>query len=341
MITLNPSAEQRQIVESVEDFLKARLPVERFRDASQGPGAAERREWPRFVELGWFGFALPEEQGGVGLTLAEQALVFRELGRHLVSPAVFATGIGAQVAALAGKSELAGTLLNGQARCALGIAFDGATVGENLGGEWQVVDGDEAQYVLVWSEAGVALADVATLAQARKVDPIDEAVSMQRGFLSGAATLFLPARTSPLRQDIEVLIAAQLAGAAEAVGRLASDYARIREQFGRPIGAFQGVAHACADMAMRSEVAWAQTKFAALAVRDRRPDAELQLSSALLMAADAAYQNATRAIRVHGGIGFTADCDAHRYLKRAVLLRQAAGGLRIHQARLLAAAPAI
>ena len=83
-------------------------------------------------------------------------------------------------------------------------------------------------------------------------------------------------------------------------------------------------------------MAWVQTKFAALALRDGRADARFQIAAASLVAADAAFQNATMSIRVHGGIGFTADCDVHHYLKRTVLLRQAAGGAVRQREHLLA-----
>lgn len=340
MITLQPNEEQRQILASVEDFLASRLPVDRLRDRTRPAGEAERNAWSQIADLGWFAFALTEEQGGLGLSVAEQALVYRELGRHVVSPSVFATSIAAEAAAIAGNSELAAGFAEGKRRCAMGIPFAGASVGASVAGEWQVVDPDGAASVLVWNDAGVAVVEASSLADARSVQPIDQAVAMQHGRFAATAEAFVPAAKAALRLKIEVLLAAQLSGAADAAARLAADYARIREQFGKPIGVFQGIAHACADMTMRAEVAWAQTKFAAIAVRDGRADAAMQVASAVLMAAEAALENGARGIRVHGGIGFTADCDAHHFLKRAVLLRQAAGGVRTHQTRMLEATPA-
>jgi alkylation response protein AidB-like acyl-CoA dehydrogenase len=89
-------------------------------------------------------------------------------------------------------------------------------------------------------------------------------------------------------------------------------------------------------MALRSRAALAQTAFAAIAERDGRPDATFQVAAAAIVASDAALLNATMAIRVHGGLGFTAECDVHHYLKRAHLLERLAGGRRRNQVELLA-----
>ena len=346
MINLVPTAEQQQVIDSVTDFLKNKLPVERLRDRKIAPGAAERREWQQMAGLGWFGFGLPEDLGGIGFSLAEETLAFREFGRNLVSPAVLAATLGAQVAARAGQRELADAILSGAERPALGIptgaAGEFALSAKSADGELHLVDAQDVKLVLVWNDAGAALIRRADLKNIVAVEPMDMTITLERGTAHATSPVaFVAATAEPLPLRANLLVSAIMVGMAEAARDLAAEYAKIREQFGKPIGSFQAVAHQCADMAVRAEAAWVQTKFAALAARDRRSDAVFQASAASLLASEAAFRNATLSIRVHGGIGYTADCPVHHYLKRALLLRRAVGGAQVQGARLLAEEAAV
>ena len=102
----------------------------------------------------------------------------------------------------------------------------------------------------------------------------------------------------------------------------------LRTQFDQPIGSFQAIKHKCADMAIAAEMAWAQTTYAALALHEARADAPFQATAAKAVAGRGAVNNASTNIQVHGGIGFTEDHHAHRFLKRARLLDLASGTLR-------------
>jgi alkylation response protein AidB-like acyl-CoA dehydrogenase len=136
------------------------------------------------------------------------------------------------------------------------------------------------------------------------------------------------------------LIAAQLAGIAEATCAMSVDYAKERQQFGQPIGSFQAVKHRCADMAARAEAAITQTRWAALTVDDSAQStgsAAFEVESARVMATRAAVANAEVNIQNHGGIGFTWEHPAHRFVTRARLLELSGGSLADHQAALLAA----
>jgi alkylation response protein AidB-like acyl-CoA dehydrogenase len=128
-----------------------------------------------------------------------------------------------------------------------------------------------------------------------------------------------------------------LCGVGEEARDQAARYAKERFQFGRAIGVFQAVKHRCADMAVRSEAAWSQTVYAALALRDGHADAGLHVSSAKVLATDAAIENASSNVQVHGGYGFTTEFDAHLLVKRAHVLDRMAGLARIHVATVLAA----
>src|SRR5690606_38482470 len=107
-----------------------------------------------------------------------------------------------------------------------------------------------------------------------------------------------------------------------------------------PIGAFQAIKHICADMGMRAYAAEAQVRMAAAAATDAPETAGFQMDATAVTVLRAARDNGADAIQVHGGIGFTAECDAHVYLKRAHLLGQVLGGLEAGRCDLLAhAAP--
>jgi hypothetical protein len=192
--------------------------------------------------------------------------------------------------------------------------------------------------------AGLSSAHGAGLYTRQSLGPIttreslDASVTLGRAPIIGKPSHWIEASREALPRRAELLVAAQLTGMAEAARDMAAGYAKLRVQFGKPIGSFQSVAHHCADMALRAEAATSQLYFAAIAERDGRADATHQVAAALLVAGDAAFQNATLNIRVHGGIGFTAECDAHNFLKRTVLYRAITGGAAPHQQRLLATA---
>jgi alkylation response protein AidB-like acyl-CoA dehydrogenase len=112
------------------------------------------------------------------------------------------------------------------------------------------------------------------------------------------------------------------------------EYAKLREQFGRPIGSQQAIKHHCANMAIAARCARDQVGFAAVAVDEGRADATLQVESALFVAGRAALDNAGANIQIHGGIGFSDEADPHLLLKRAQVLLAVAGGLEAANVRL-------
>ena len=132
-----------------------------------------------------------------------------------------------------------------------------------------------------------------------------------------------------------VLVASQLAGIAAATAEQSTQYAKDREQFGRPIGSFQAVKHRCADMAVRSDAATSLVRYASLSVVDGLDAAGFHTHAARTMAADAAVANSQINVQNHGGIGFTWEHTAHRYVTRAQVLSRTLGDRRSHLALLL------
>jgi alkylation response protein AidB-like acyl-CoA dehydrogenase len=312
IVDLIPDEDQSAIEDTIVSFLADVLPVERLRDAANHGGAAEASVWGQLCELGLFGLGLPEDQGGLGLGLPEEALVARALGRHLVSPSVLA-----QLCAphLATDEATRDALISGEARAAFGIA------------EGYVLDGVDAQWVVVFGPGGALLRARGDLTLASTDGGLDHTLQFER--IEGGAGNAQPA----LR--IEVLVAAYLVGMAQATTDMAVEYAKTREQFGQPIGAFQAIKHSCADMATRASAADAQTLFAATVFGAGMDDA-VEASAARVLAKRAAFENAKANIQTHGGMGFTAECDAHLFLKRAMVMDMLGSDARARRAALTA-----
>jgi hypothetical protein len=250
--------------------------------------------------------------------MIEEMLAAREFGRVVASPALCAGILGAHVAARAGASDLVERILGGHAAVGLMIAVPAKPGGAS---EVNLVEARGAELLLYWNESGAGLVARDVYAAATVHSSLDDSVCVERASRATAPPLaWVPVEDAPIPARAALLICAQMVGIAEGVKDLAVAYAKLRQQFGQPIGAFQAIKHACAEMAVQCEVAYAQTFFAALAVNSGRSDGAFQLAAAGLLTADAALRNARMGIQIHGGVGFTADCRAHRYLKRAHLL---------------------
>ncbi len=333
---LLPSPEQEQIVDAAVTFLKGELPVERLRDPrARADGAAA---WTRLAELGCFALGWNREDG-FGLTLIDAALLYRELGRHLVPPAALGAALGATVATAAGERDLASAIRDGRMRVGIAVRPSGTVGGTRLtDGPFLLIDAEDAELFLGWSESEAVLIPVSGLEPISRKDALDPGIAIAVSSVPRVSVAAAIATADlPVHRAGTVLAAAMLVGIAEATRDLSVSHAKTREQFGRPIGAFQAVKHACADMAVRCEAAAPQVWMAALSADAARPDADFQAAAAKLVATEAAVANSAAAIQVHGGMGITAECLVHFYLKRAHVLDAIGGSLRDQQARVLAA----
>jgi alkylation response protein AidB-like acyl-CoA dehydrogenase len=338
MWDLLPSEDERMIAGSVRDYLAGELPLERLRPAA-GP-VDPARAWRGMAELGWFGVGLPEAAGGGGLGLVEEMLIQRECGGHLVSPMALATVLAGHVAHHAGDAAFAAELAAGSAPVALTI--DAGPAREGTSREVIALDWMGGERLHYWNAQGMGLFDGAAFADVRAGDCFDESLSLHAGRLaSDRAALWVTTDERPLALHAQVLLAAALVGLAEQACELAVGYAKVREQFGKPIGSFQAIKQRCADMAVRQRLSWHQTSLAALKLAAGAEDAALQVASAKLLAAEAAHENGRACVQIHGGIGFQSECDAHWFLKRARVYDQAGGAMAEQRRRIIAAdAPA-
>ena len=311
MMNLAPSPDQVEIASSTATFMAKELPVFRVRELAADPHAdvIDEATWLQCAELGWLGLSLSEEQGGIGLGLAEEAMLFRELGRGLAPGPFRSSVLGARVAALAGESSLVDEIVSGQRR-----------VGMQIGDV--AIDVRPGDLVLIVDEDGGSLTEVVDVEPLSGVDPCT-----RFGRVIGGEKV-AQIEDPTLIDRARVLAAAELLGIIEAISDMSASYAQTRTQFGKAIGSFQAVKHRCADMAIAAYATVGQVFQAALLVDAGAPDAAFHAASAYVLATNGARTSAADNIQNHGGIGYTWEHDAHLYLKRAFLLENLLGPQR-------------
>ena len=289
--------------------------------------------WAAMVEQGWTGIAVPESLGGVGLGTVEAAVLLEQAGAHLAPVPLLQ-----QLAALAvladgpwGERLLSGEAIACVARTPLTRSADGSVSGRTE----PVIYGARADVLVVPADDDLVAVDLSGVA--RSPEPaMDQTRELAWIDLEAApATAVGGAQEAAAHLDRgAVFHSAEMLGAAESVMNLAVEYAKVREQFGRPIGSFQAVKHRCADMLVDVEGMRSAAYHAAWAIGAGTDDAPTAAATAKIWCSDAAVRVAESALQVHGGIGFTWEADVHLYLKRAQLDQTAFGDARHHRARL-------
>lgn len=314
--------EQQHLSETARDL--AARGREHARALLEGGDLEE--EPTRSLFTGFAGLAVPEDAGGMGGTLVDLAIVVHELARS-VTPTPFVThAMAVQVATSAGLDVAEAA--RGDERWAL--ADVGPRLeGSRLTGTAEVVrDGRSCDAVVVVDpEERVA---VAVPSERRDRDSLDPTRPLADLVLDGDVVGSGDGASAGLRRATAVL-AADLVGVGRGAVDLAAEYARVREQFGQPIGRFQGVAHQLADAFTGVELAWSLALYACWAVADDAPDAAEAVHAAKQRAGEAAIHAAERCTQVHGGIGITWEADPHLYLRRALADDAWLGNAREHR----------
>ncbi|MEY2570379.1 MAG: hypothetical protein QOE63_729 [Acidimicrobiaceae bacterium] len=312
--------EQIELMATVRRLLGAHAPISPYVRAFVGGQAWTRdRAWAQLAAIGATGILVPVEHGGLGLGLVDATLVAEAAGAALYPGPWLASAVGA-AAALRGATDTA--LLEAiAAGTTIGtIAIDGhfsVDGGRITGAARQVLDGTRADVVLVPVEGGLhAVRADATLATTTSLDRSREISELT---MTGAPAERVgdwdAARARRTRRSLLVAMAADALGAADSVMRIAVAYAKERQQFGQPIGAFQAVQHLCVDMYETVELARGSVLHAAWAL-DVGAEGAGTAVDRLKAFADRMVTVADIAIQVLGGIGYTWEHDAHLYLKR-------------------------
>jgi len=322
---LMQSEDQDAIQETVRSFLLDRLPLERTRalaaDFATGKGAGELAAiWRDAGSLGFFGLGLSQERGGAGFSVTEEMILFQEIGRVLAPGPWLGSVVAAGVVADAGERA---AIVAGDRPCALvavgsGDRFEvsGAVA---TGSFARVSDVGFGQALLVRADEGwfyVRRSDDWRVEASRSLDPTRPLASLS--FAAAECTeVASGAAAGRLDDRVTALSCAEAIGGIESTVEMSVEYCKVRTQFGKPIGSFQAVKHRCADMAVRAEVARSATIYAVVSLRDEAADAAHHVAVAKLMCGDAYLKNGADNIQNHGGMGFTWECDAHLYMKRA------------------------
>ncbi len=340
---LLPSQEQLELPALAAEFFADQMPISLIRERQAEPAAVTREMWAAAAELGLLGVSAAEDIGGLGLGLDDEVLLFREIGRHLVPGPFIASVLGARMAALAGDAGLARKIVAGDAIVGLAQRRSGAELAAAgpLTGQFDLFDAADTDYLLHVAPSGAALVETADAGDVQLVDCIDPGTRLATAAVDGApVACWVPSEAEPLLLRGLALASAVLVGISQAVTDMSVEHAKNRVQFGRPIGVNQAVKHACVDMAVAAEAALQQTLFGAISLRSGRADAEFQVLAAKVVSGRAAIDNAAQCIQVHGGMGYTAEHNAHLYLKRAHVLDCFFSSSRKSLSALLAAGPA-
>ncbi|MET9789911.1 acyl-CoA dehydrogenase family protein [Streptomyces canus] len=346
------SEEQDELRKVVRSFLAKHSDEATVRRLAADPQGHDPVAWRRMAgELGLQGLAVPEEYGGSGFGYVDLGIVFEEAGRALLGGPYFATVALAAEALLRCADEQARHdflpgIASGETVATLALTEDSGHWDEQgirltavsdetgawrlTGGKTYVPDGHLADLLLVAARtpSGISLLAVETadapgltrtplptLDQTRKQARIEFTDTPAR--LLGPEGAAWPALKRTLATAAVLLAAEQVGGAAAALDA-AVEYAKIREQYGRPIGSFQGIKHKCADMLMEIESA-RSAAYGGLWALDAGDETEIAIAAALAQAfcSEVFTKVAADNIQVHGGIGFTWEHPAHLYFKRA------------------------
>ena len=346
---LSTTAEQDELRASVRRFLADRAPLTRVRELMESGDGTDRGVWEQAgTQLGLQGLAVPEAYGGAGFSFGEQAIVLEEFGAALYGGPYLASAVLAATALLTSPDEgarrdLLPGIASGEVIATLAFTEDDGSwdpaaismpavkngTGWRLSGHKSfVLDGHSAGLLLVVASttaglslfavdgtaAGLTKTALPTLDQTRKLARLE--FSDVPGRLIGSPGDAAAMLDRTLDTAAIALAAEQLGGAQRALD-MAVEYAKIRHQFGRPIGSFQVIKHRCADLLLEVESLRSAVSYAAAAVAESSAEVPVIAPLVKAYASETFFHVAAENIQIHGGIGFTWEHDAHLYFKRA------------------------
>ncbi|MBI1181750.1 MAG: acyl-CoA dehydrogenase [Alphaproteobacteria bacterium] len=360
------SHEQEQFRDSLARFLRDKSPTSAVRKLMATDRGYDPAVWRQLCDdLGVAGLHLPEDVGGSGYGPVELGIALEEQGRALLCAPYLASAVMAGYAVLLGgteaqRAELLPGIAGGTTIATLAVteseglwragdvrlAATASGDGFRLNGRKRfVVDGQNADLLVVAGRTGKGVSLFAVDAAAegvsrRAVPPMDPTRKLAEIVFDDAPSRLLGAEgEAPLEAILDAVLVAfahEMIGGAQALLDSAVAYAKLRVQFGRPIGSFQAIKHRCADLLVQVELAKAAVYQAAQLLADGE-DATVAASQAKAVAAEAYMHAARECIQFHGGIGFTWENDTHLWFKRAKSSEVFLGAPREHRERMLQA----
>jgi alkylation response protein AidB-like acyl-CoA dehydrogenase len=343
------TAEHDELRQTVRRFLERESSEARVRALMETPTGYDERIWKRMAEeLALPGLVVPERYGGAALGAVELAIVMEEMGRVLfcgpyLSTAVLSVYALLQVGTEEAKGRLLREIASGATICATALgqstggpaSHDAACRATRETGGWRlegsvdfVVDGHVADVLLVVARTadglglfrvegdapGVRRTALPALDLTRKLSRLDFSGAPGASISGGDIS---PELDGVLALTLGALCAEQVGGAQRCL-ETATEYAKTRLQFGRPIGSYQAIKHKCADMLVEVEFARSAAYHAAFrAAEQDHAEAVAAAHMAKAYCSEAYFHAAAENIQIHGGMGFTWEHSAHLYFKRA------------------------
>ena len=318
--------DQQAIKSTAHEFLAARFKPEKVRELAES-ASYDDSLWQEMSELGWPGIFVDESFGGQGLGVVELVILMEELGYVAAPSPFFSNAAAGLLVQFAGSGDQQSSLLpgvaSGESRGTVGVVGDD-------GSAPLVPDAEAASFIVLvdGDSASVVSKDDASI---ESVDTIDDTRPYARVSASGGEPL--DGDVAGALDRVAVALSAEMVGVAQKSLEMAVEYAKDRQQFGRPIGAYQGVSHQCAQMLMEAESARSLTLYAAWAADHEPESLPVAASMAKAYASDAGFRVPARSLQVHGGIGFTWEHDLQFFLKRGKTDAHLFGSAREHRER--------
>ena len=363
--TIGLSEEQAQLIDIAAGFCRDKSPVDAVRALLEEDTGFNPDIWHEIAELGWLGIGIPDTYGGIGLGLGEIVPIVEQMGRHLLTTPYVGTVLAAQAVLRGGteaqKNDILPKLATGTAATLAlcedhgdwnlsNITCKGSVAGDRVelsGTKYLVSDVHEAAYVIatvaVDGQANLVIIPADALPQnaIRREKIIDEtrrAFAIVLDGISLPAEALMDARAAAdtlahIELAASLLAAAEMCGGTYSVVDYTLDYLKTRKQFGKLIGGYQSLKHTMVDAHMGYERARAHIYSAAFLV-GQQGEGEIAVRMAKAEAEEAFAFAADRAIQFHGGYGFTYDCDAQLYRRRAIWNAALYGDARYHRRKL-------
>jgi alkylation response protein AidB-like acyl-CoA dehydrogenase len=359
---------QQVLKNSAREFFSAECPIAEVRRLMETDAAYDPPMWQKMAHQGWTGIIFDEEYGGLGLGLVEMAVALEEMGRALLPGPYLSTVLLAGVAIDAAgnpaqKKKYLSRISMGEAHATVAlleasatwdpeaVKMEATTTREGFalrGRKLFVPDAAAADFIVCVARRGADLglfivpraAAGLTISCMPALDATRKLYQLDFADVTVADADFLAIGESA-REALEralavatVALVSEMVGGMQRVMEIAVEYAKARKQFGVPIGQFQAVQHLCADMLLFTESSRSAAYYAAWALQERAPAAEVAVSIAKSYAGDAYREVGNRGIQVQGGMGFTWENNVHLYYKRAKASELMFGDAAYHRERI-------
>ena len=324
--------DQKMLRDTVREVLQRECAPEVVRAAWEGRPDGIRGVWDTLAETGVIGMTASEEAGGMAMSELDLVLPLEEVGyAALPGPVVDTVAVGIPLLEAAGtdaqKERWLGPVIAGEARIV--VSFE----------DQEIVPHATSADVLILERGGAAYCVPVAEASVSAERSVDRTRELGR-------VVFEPSAQHRMRDDVDTAslfalgrdraalgAAAQLVGLCRRMLDMAVQYAKDREQFGKPIGAQQAIKHRLANALIEQEFARPTVYRAAWSMATAARDADIDVSLAKIYAGEAAKFVAKEALQVHGAIGYTIECDLHMWMKRAWALAAAHGDAAYHRER--------